>query len=102
MTTPYPGSDMYDIAVRHNLIDREYIGNWEYFDSGANFLMQLPGVKEKDWLETLNAGKTLQARLLLTSGAFNVKAMPLYMKKAYFVAKRNVQGLYKQLAPKRS
>ncbi|MFX0196263.1 MAG: B12-binding domain-containing radical SAM protein [Candidatus Hodarchaeota archaeon] len=102
MTTPYPGSELYDIAARHNLIEKEYVGNWEYFDSGANFPMKLPGVEEKDWLEVLNAGKKLQARLLFSSGTFNIKAMPLYMKKAYFVAKRNVQGLYNQFTSRRS
>ncbi len=102
MTTPYPGSELYNVAVRNSLIDKEYVGNWEYFDSGANFLMKLPGVEEKDWLEVLNAGKRLQARLLFSSGTFNIKAMPLYMKKAYFVVKRNVQGFYNQLTSRRS
>ena len=96
MTTPYPGSALYDIAVRHSLIDKQYIGNWEYFDSGANFLMRLPEVKEKDWLEVMNAGKRLQAMLLFSSGSFNIKAIPLYIKKAHFVAKRNIQGLLKK------
>lgn len=96
MTTPYPGSDLYNIAVRHNLIDKRYIGKWEFFDSGANFLIQLPNVKEKDWLDVLNAGKRLQARLLFSSGSFNIKAIPLYAKKAYLVGKRNIQGLVKR------
>ncbi|MFQ5456534.1 MAG: B12-binding domain-containing radical SAM protein [Nitrospirota bacterium] len=96
MTTPYPGSKLYEIAVKYNLIGKEYVGNWEYFDSGANFLMKLPGIEERDWLEVLNAGKRLQTRLLFSSGTFNIRAMPLYMKKAYLVAKRNVEGFLKQ------
>lgn len=94
MTTPYPGSALYDIAFRHNLIDREYLGKWEYFDSGSNFLMKLPGVKEKDWLEVMNAGKKLQARLLFSTGAFNLSALPLYIKKAFFISKRNFQRIW--------
>ena len=97
MTTPYPGSELYDISVRHKLINEKYIGSWEYFDSGSNFVMKLPGVKEEDWSEVINAGKKLQARLLLSSGTFNIKAMPLYTKKAYYVFKRNVQHLYNRL-----
>lgn len=100
MTTPYPGSKLYDIAVRHKLINEKYIGNWECFDSGSNFIMKLPGVKEKDWSQVINAGKKLQARLLFSSGTFNFKAMPLYLKKAYFVVKRNVQGLYNRILSK--
>jgi hypothetical protein len=82
MTTPYPGSELYRIAVKHNLIDKEYVGKWEYFDSGSNFLMKLPGVEEKDWLAVLNAGKRLQAKRLILSGNFNLSALPLYISKA--------------------
>ena len=82
MTTPYPGSELYRIAVKHNLIDKEYVGKWEYFDSGSNFLMKLPGVEEKDWLAVLNAGKRLQAKRLILSGNFNFSALPLYISKA--------------------
>ncbi len=74
MTTPYPGSELYRLAVKYNLIDKEYVGKWEYFDSGSNFLMKLPGVEEKDWLAVLNAGKRLQAKRLLLSGNFNINA----------------------------
>lgn len=102
MTTPYPGSELYNIAKRHNVIDKKCIGHWEYFDSGSNFIMKLPGVKEKDWSQVINAGKRLQVRLLFSSGTFNFKAMPLYLKKAYFLVKNNVQGLYYRILSKGS
>jgi len=95
MTTPYPGSELYRIAVKYNLVDKEYVGKWEYFDSGSNFLMKLPGIEEKDWLEVLNAGKKLQARMLFSSGTFNLKSFPLYVKKAYYLIKRNIQRFWK-------
>ena len=101
MTTPYPGSELYRIAVKHELIEKEYVGNWEYFDSGANFLMKLPGVEEKDWLEVLNAGKRLQARLLFTSGTFSITALPLYINKAYLIIKMNVQRWCNRFISKR-
>ena len=92
MTTPYPGSELYNIAKRHNLIDAKCINNWEYFDSGSNFIMKLPGVTASDWSHVINAGKRLQAKLLFTSGTFNFRALPLYFKKAYYVLKRNCQN----------
>lgn len=95
MTTPYPGSKLYDIALKHGLIKKEYIGHWEFFDSGANFVMKLPDVSEKDWLEVLNAGKKLQAKLLFTSGTFSFSALFLYFKKAFFLIKRNLEELIK-------
>ena len=81
MTTPYPGSELYNIAIKHNLISKNYIGNWEVFDSGSNFVMNLPGVNRKDWISIMNSGKRLQARLLITSGTFNLSALSLYAKK---------------------
>lgn len=92
MTTPYPGSKLYDISMRWNLIDKKCVGNWEYFDSGSNFIMKLPGIKPSDYSQVINAGKKLQAKLLFTSGTFNLKALPLYIKKAYLVLKRNFQN----------
>ena len=94
MTTPYPGSKLYDIAKRHNLIDKKCVGNWEYFDSGSNFVKNLPGVTISDWSYVINAGKKLQAKLLFTSGTFSFRALPLYFKKAYYVIKKNCRNFW--------
>lgn len=94
MTTPYPGSRLYDIAMKHNIIDKSRIGRWEFFDSSSNFIMKLPGVTASDWSYVINAGKRLQAKLLFTSGTFNFRALPLYFKKAYYVLKRNCQNFW--------
>ncbi len=99
MTTPYPGSELYNLAVKYNLIDKEYVGKWEYFDSGSNFLMKLPGVEEKDWLAVLNAGKRLQAMRLLLSGNFIISALPLYVNKTLSLVKNY---FYKRIFRRRS
>ena len=96
LTTPYPGSHLYDIALRHKLIDRKYIGKWEYFDSGSNFIMQLPTVSEADWIAVSSAGKKLQAMQLIYSGTFNFRALPLYVKKAFLLLKRNLFSFLKR------
>lgn len=93
LTTPYPGSKLYEIALSHGLIDPKLVGHWEEFDSGSSFTMKLPGVDEKDWLAVMGTGKRLQARMLLTSGTFNLKALPLYLKKAYGIAKSRIRRL---------
>ncbi|MCK5000853.1 MAG: cobalamin-dependent protein [Anaerohalosphaera sp.] len=97
MTTPYPGSQLYDIAIRHNLIDRKYIGNWEYFDSGSIFIMKLPDVSSDDWAEVINSGKKLQAKMLLRSGTFNIKSIPIYVKKAWYLTRQNIQRKYEKI-----
>ena len=90
MTTPYPGSKLYEIAKKHGLFNEGTETNWEKFDSGAGFLMKLPGIGKKDWLVVYNAGKRLQAFLLIRSGTFNLKALPLYIKKALYMIKKSL------------
>lgn len=82
LTTPYPGSKIYDIANRHGLIPKDLIGKWELWDSSERMAMQLPGITEKDWIEVQNKGKKIQAMLLIKSGSFNLKSLPLYIKRS--------------------
>ncbi|MHA2283468.1 MAG: B12-binding domain-containing radical SAM protein [Promethearchaeota archaeon] len=81
LTTPYPGSKLYDIAIKHKLIPEDLIGRWEMWDSSERMVMKLPGITEKDWIEIHNKGKKLQIFLLLKSGTFNLKSLPLYIKR---------------------
>ncbi|HDY68935.1 MAG TPA: B12-binding domain-containing radical SAM protein [Candidatus Scalindua sp.] len=81
LTTPYPGSKLFDIALRHKLIPQEFAGRWELWDSSANLIMKLPGIGQRDWIEVQNKGKRIQIRLLLTSGTINIQAIPLYVRR---------------------
>jgi radical SAM superfamily enzyme YgiQ (UPF0313 family) len=83
LTTPYPGSKLYDIAMRHNLIRKDLFGKWELWDSSERMVMQLPEITGKDWIKIQNKGKKIQAFLLLKSGAFNLKSLPLYIKRMF-------------------
>jgi len=88
LTTPYPGSQLYEIAKRHQLIPEDSEGRWELWDSSENFVMRLPGISEKDWHLVKRKGKMLQAKLLLTSGTFNWYSVPIYLKKLWNVIKK--------------
>jgi len=90
LTTPYPGSKLFEIAKKHNLIDKNIIGKWENFDSSANFVMDLPGVKDEDWFDIQKKGKILQAKLLFSSGTFNIKSIPVYISKGLKLIKRMI------------
>lgn len=81
LTTPYPGSRLYDIANKYNLIPDDLIGRWELWDSSERMVMRLPGIRESDWVSIQNKGKKLQFWLLLKSGAFNLKSLPLYVRR---------------------
>ena len=88
LTTPYPGSKLFEIAKRHKLIPEDLEGKWELWDSSENFIMKLPGVIEKDWYSIKRKGKVLQAMLLFKSGTFNWRSVPIYLKKLWNVIKK--------------
>lgn len=87
LTTPYPGSDLYEIAQRHKLIPESIRGKWEYWDSSENFIMNLPGINNKSWQKVKRMGKFLQILLLFKSGTFNIRSIPIYIKKFWLLLK---------------
>jgi hypothetical protein len=51
-------------------------------------------VDQNDWLGVINAGKSLQVRMLFASGTFNLSALPLYIKKGYSLIKSNITNRF--------
>jgi radical SAM superfamily enzyme YgiQ (UPF0313 family) len=47
-TTPYPGSELYETAVKYNLISKKYEGKWEEWNHAWSLVMKLPGVSEEE------------------------------------------------------
>jgi radical SAM superfamily enzyme YgiQ (UPF0313 family) len=95
LTTPYPGSAVYDIAQKYHLIPRDLLGRWELWDSSERMIMQLPGISERDWVIIQNKGKRLQLLLLLKSGTFSVKSLPLYVKRGMSQLRKGLKQLIK-------
>lgn len=93
LTTPFPGSRLYDVALEHKLIPEDRIGRWELWDPSSNFVMNLPGITDDDWMDIQSKGKRLQAKLLITSGTFNIHSLPLYSKKALSLIGRTLWKL---------
>lgn len=81
LTTPYPGSELFKISQRFKLIPEKLDSKWEFWDSSENFILNLPGVSERDWRIVQKKGKILQAMLLFRSGTFNLRSIPIYLKK---------------------
>ena len=81
LTTPYPGSPLWGIAQRHNLIPDHFKEHWEEWDSSSNMIMQLPGVTEREWKQVWLYGQWLKTKLLFKSGNFNIRSIPLYARK---------------------
>lgn len=71
VTTPYPGSRLYDIALRHGLIKPDLRGAWARWLTEDAFVMQLPGISDADMAHAKSKGSFLRAKLILRSGHMN-------------------------------
>ena len=82
ITIPYPGSELYDIAVKYNLIKHEYVGNWDRWLVGDSYIMQLPGVDHKDQVRMKTMGSITRAKLILRKREFKLKDLDWMVKKS--------------------
>ncbi len=81
VTTPYPGSTLYKIALKHELIKPELRGNWDAWLREDTFIMKLPGVDEPEMARMKTLGQILRAKLLLRSHRFGLKDLRFFAQK---------------------
>jgi len=83
LTTPFPGSKLYETAVKFNLII-DY--NFERWNPSSYFVMKLPNVS-KDEVEKIKAFATyLQAKTMLSfRKSINPRLIKPYLKKILFM-----------------
>ncbi len=82
ITTPYPGSPLYRIALRHGLIAEELMGAWDAWLREEAFVLRLPGVDPRDQARLKTKGSALRAGRLMLSGNVGWKDALLLLKKA--------------------
>jgi anaerobic magnesium-protoporphyrin IX monomethyl ester cyclase len=83
ITIPYPGSELYGIAVKHNLIKEDYIGHWEKWLVGDTNIMQLPGVNLREQIHLKTLGSVLRARLIFKNRDFKLKDLNWMTRKVF-------------------
>jgi radical SAM superfamily enzyme YgiQ (UPF0313 family) len=82
-TTPLPGSKLFEIANKNRLMNSNDYNLW---NQSSNFVMDLPGLDDKDVAYIKMKGMTLQARSILGRG-FNPSLIKDYVKKGFLMAK---------------
>ncbi len=87
ITTPYPGSRLYDIALRHNLLDPAFRDNWEKWQKEGLFVMDLPGIRKIDRNRMKLMGEILRITCLLRRKYFKLKDLPFLIKRALHIFK---------------
>ena len=87
VTTPYPGSKLYDIGLRHQLITPALLKDWEAWQTTELFPMKLPGVHRRNQGTLKRKGEWLRAKCLLKNGNFKYKDF-------FFLVKRGMHVLF--------
>ena len=90
VTTPYPGSRLYDIALRHNIIKPSYLKNWEKWQTDSLFVLNLPGVEDKDRRRIKLKGEFIRVFCLLKNQGFKWKDIIVFAKRAIHTTFRTI------------
>jgi len=90
ITAPYPGSKLFDIAIRHNLINPRLLTDWEAWQKEELFMITLPQINRPEQQMVKMKWESLRVRCLLRSWQFKLKDIPFLMKRALhlFLASR--------------
>lgn len=85
ITTPYPGSRLYDTALKYNLLNSAFRDNWEAWQKEGLFMMDLPGINKWDRSKIKFKGEILRIACLLRKKHFKLKDIPFLVKRALHI-----------------
>lgn len=97
ITTPHPGSELYDIALRHRLIKPGLMERWDAWLKEDSFVMQLPGISDKDIAKMKTRGSVLRGLCMLKSGGMRLKDLGYVFKKGLKVLDSEIKGRMRTL-----
>ena len=88
ITTPFPGSPLWDASIEHGLFNEEAAGDWDLWDSAFNQIIQLPGISKRDWQTVRVEGARLQSYVTFSGlRDVNLKNLPQYIGRLRSVLK---------------
>ena len=90
ITMPYPGSPLYDIALKHGIIKPHLADDWDRWVREEFSVLNLPGVSDRDVARLKTRGSWLRARCMLRSGGFGLKDALYIARKALRVVKNEL------------
>ena len=87
-TNPYPGSKLFDIAKRYDLVKEGLLDNWESWRSDELYAMRLPEIDPVEQARMRTKGQLLKMKYLLFSkGKVNIKDWRFFLEKGLRVIK---------------
>jgi anaerobic magnesium-protoporphyrin IX monomethyl ester cyclase len=82
ITTPYPGSLLFQIARRHNLFQRDMDHHWDRWHTDEDLLVHIPGVTKKQATQVYFRGSLIRSYCYLKSGEWRIGDIPLLCSRA--------------------
>lgn len=82
ITTPYPGSKLFETAKAHSLFRTGIDHDWERWLTEEDFIMELPGVTRQAAGNIYFRASVLRSYCYLKSGNWKMKDVPLLANKA--------------------
>ncbi len=88
--TPLPGSELWDITKRHNLIKKEVEGDWDkwYYKRELRLVSIFPGVDEKDIFKLHQKTFRYIALSLIKGNVINLKNLGFTLLRGMYFLKR--------------
>lgn len=90
LTNPFPASELFDICVRHGLIDRSE--GWRRWNDLWRLNLRVPGVSERDWEAVKAEAAKAQALAALKSGRVNLRTMYPLMRRGIRLIKLELKN----------
>ena len=94
ITEPYPGSPLYEVALKYNLIKPHLQSDWGAWLTENAFVMQLPGVNESDAARLKTEGAKVRALCMLRSGGLNLSTIPYVFKKVVKLVQNELRARF--------
>lgn len=86
--TPYPGSLLYDTALKYNLIRKKYFQKWELWNHSWSFVIKLPGIKLQDQIDLKKKAVLLQNWQMIKNSFIPWGNLNFVLRRGFSLAKR--------------
>ncbi|MEW6685355.1 MAG: radical SAM protein [Candidatus Edwardsbacteria bacterium] len=92
ITTPYPGSPLYETASKFGLIQPRLINHWDAWLSETSFVMKLPGVSEIEQAHLKTIGSKLRTRCMFRSKGIELRDFGYFLRKLLKLGQNEIKG----------
>ena len=99
ITTPYPGSPLWDIALKHNLIKQECLENYNlwYYKKELRLISILPGIPEIDIFKLHQKTYKFTIRSMIREQGINISNISYALLRTSYFIKKSILLFTKRL-----